>query len=160
MIGFQHTTSSHPTYLNEIPSKAVLQWMITKVEEDVTNNRIVGKTVDQFPNLFKQTSRQTNREEARQWWSTTNEFLSAIQTARKKPLSTTTTRQQGCAVRRTSIKILHGRGPKRQLWKNILHKVPEDEFSRLRTVGVKINTEFLRQVVISLVRDDETVPVS
>ena len=140
--------------------KALLQWMIAKVQEDGTDNRITAETVNQFPNLFKQTNRRANKEKARQCWSTRNEFLSAIRTTRNKPLSTTTTPQRGCAVRRASVKALHGKGPKRQWWKNILHQVLKYEFSWLRTVGVKINSEFLRQLAISLVRNDETVPVS
>ena len=35
-----------------------------------------------------------------------------------------------------------------------------EEFSRLRSAGVKIKTELLRLNVISHVRDDHTVPVS
>ena len=49
MIGFHDTTSPDTTYLNEILTKAVLQWMIAKVEEDGTDNRIAAQIVDQFP---------------------------------------------------------------------------------------------------------------
>ena len=43
---------------------------------------------------------------------------------------------------------------------NVLHKVLRDEFTRLSYAGVKINNDFLCRIVISLVRDDQTVPVS
>ena len=42
--------------------KAVLQWVITKVEEDGTDTRIAAQSVGQLPNLFKKTSRRANRE--------------------------------------------------------------------------------------------------
>ena len=133
---------------------------MAKVEESGTDTRIAAGAIDQFPNTFKQTNRRANREMARQWWKTRNEFLSAIQTSRNKPLSITTHRQRGSAVRRTSIKALRGRGIKCQWWKKILHQVLSDEFSRLRSVGVKINSDFLLQTAISLVRDDETVLIT
>ena len=46
--------------------KAVLQWMIAKVEEDGTEARIAAQAVDQFPNTLKKTNRRANREKARQ----------------------------------------------------------------------------------------------
>ena len=122
--------------------------MIAKPEDDGPDTRIAAQAVDQFRNIFKQTNRRANREKARQWWKTRNQFLAAIQTAGNKPLSITAGRQRGCAVRRTSIKPLHGRGLQRQWWKNVLHQVLRDEFSRLRSVGVKINTDFLSQTAI------------
>ena len=63
-------------------------------------------------------------------------------------------------IRGTKIKALHGRGRKLHWWKNVLHEVLRDEFSRLRTAGVKINTDFLCRTVISLFRDNQTAPVS
>ena len=75
--------------------KAVLQWMIAKFEEDGTDKRITAHAVGQFPNMFKQNNSRENREKARQWWKTRN-----------KPLSITSSRQWGSAVRRSSVKAL------------------------------------------------------
>ena len=61
---------------------------------------------------------------------------------------------------KNSIKALHGRGTMHQWWKNILHHFFKDEFGKLQNVGVKTNTDFLRQTAISLVRDGENFPVS
>ena len=131
----------------------------SKVEENGSDSTIAAQAVEHFPSIFRQTNRKANREKARRWWKTRNDFLSAIVTLGNKSLSISTSRQRGCAVRRTQIKALRGRGRKRYWWKNILHEFLRDEFSRLRSAGVKINTDFLRRTVISLVRDDQTVPV-
>ena len=57
------------------------------------------------------------------------------------------------------MKVINGGGQKRQQWKNILHQVLRDEFSILRSVGFKINNDFLLQTAISLVLDDVDVPL-
>ena len=77
-----------------------------------------------------------------------------------KSLSISSFRQRRCAVHRTQIMALHGRGRKRHWLKNVLHEVLRDEFSRLRSAGVKINADFLRRNFISLVRYDQNLPVS
>ena len=69
--------------------KAVLLWMIAKVEEDRTYTRNAVQTVDQFPNIFKQTCIRANTEEARKWWRTRKEFLLAFQTPQNKSSYTT-----------------------------------------------------------------------
>lgn len=89
-----------------------------------------------------------------------NEFLPAIQTQRNKPLWIRLRRKRGCVVRRNSVKALHERGLQRQRRRKILHQALKNEFSRLQTVGVKIDTDSLRQTATLLVRDDTTVPVT
>ncbi len=69
-------------------------------------------------------------------------------------------RQRGCAVRKTPLKELQGRGSRRQWWKNILHQVLRDTFNRLRVVGVKMTTALLRETAISLVQNDDATPLS
>ena len=101
--------------------KSVIQWMLANVEENGSESMIAAQAVEQFPDIFKQTSRSANREKARRWWKTRNDFLSAIETVQNKSLSISSCRQQGCAVRRTQIKSLLGRGRKRHWWKNVLH---------------------------------------
>ena len=88
---------------------------------------------------------------ARQLWNTRNGFLSATQTPRSKPLLTTMSRQGGRAFHRNSVNAPSDKGLKCQFWKNILHQVLKDEFSRLQSVGTKIETEFLPQTTILLI---------
>ena len=47
--------------LTKSQRKAVLQWVIAKVE-DGTDNRIAAQAVHRFPILFNQISMQANRE--------------------------------------------------------------------------------------------------
>ena len=111
--------------------KAVIQWMVAQVEENGSDCKIAAQVVDQFPSIFIQTNRRANRENSRRWWKTINDFLSAIETSHNKSLSISSCHKLGCAVRRKQIKALRGRGPKRHWWKNILHEILGDEFSRL-----------------------------
>ena len=121
---------------------------------------IAAQAVEQFPGVFRQINRSANREKARRWWTTRNDFLSAIEKLGSKSLSISSCHQRGCAVRRTQIKAFHGQGCKRHLCKKILLQVLTDELSRLRSSLVKINTDFLNRAVISLFRNDKTFPLS
>ena len=42
--------------------KAVVQWMLAKVEKNGSDSTIAAHAVEQFPDIFRQTSRRTNRE--------------------------------------------------------------------------------------------------
>ena len=116
--------------------------MIAKVEENPSDSMITAQAVEQFPSTFRQTNRRANREKVLRWWKKRNDFLTAIETLRNKSLSISKGRQRGCAVGRIQINALHGRGHKRHFWKNVLHEVARDDFSRIRSAGVKINTAF------------------
>lgn len=139
--------------------KKVILWMIARANENGTDKNIVPEAVAQFPAIFCQKTSKSNQEKARRWWNGRHSFLSLLEEKENKALYVVRRKIGGPAVRRIGINALTGRGRKRRAWKNTVHSAVLDEFTRLRSAGVKVDRQFLLQTVLSVVHD-ANVPTS
>jgi len=144
--------------LQLVSSKADRKKVITWMMENQCEN-IASAAVDQFPEIFSQRSRETNRAKAGQWWRDRVLIMAKLQTPLNKRLHVTTRRANGVFQKQFPVKAFVGRGRKRAEWTEILHQAMINEFERVRRLGVKVNGHFIQEMALVLLQN-ENVPVS
>ena len=114
-----------------------------------------AKAVDQFPTVFTARSRASNLWKASRWLSIAPQYLQELMSDTNKIRSSTTRRNPGICVRRLHRKTLSGRSSKCSEWKYVMFTAMEEEFRRLRALGVKLTRKLICEMEIHLVDDPD-----
>ncbi len=126
--------------------------MTETVNSNRCDNRIAAKVVVQFQSIFTQMNPGSNREKPQQCWESRNDFLQAFHLSPDPKLSFNSRFQKRRAVRLHSVRALICRERRNNDWKNVLHEFLREEFMGLRSLRVKSNHCFSRDVAVALVR--------
>ncbi|DAZ97931.1 TPA: LOW QUALITY PROTEIN: hypothetical protein N0F65_007272 [Lagenidium giganteum] len=124
--------------------RRVLRWMAEQAEQ--ANAQLFASAVDTFPNVFAAPSRSANLRKALHWWKARTALLELPQGA----LLVSSTMAQDRKV------ALTGRGRKPSLRVQWIYPKLLSEFSRLRKLGLQLDSPLLRQVAIQLMKDSKT----
>ncbi len=113
-------------------SKMAIRWMFAQVEAEQNTNSIGSQALDNFPDVFRQTNRRSNRSKANDWFRNREYYLNQHEHAHSNPTAVSMSRRRGLARTRIERKARGGRERKRSQWENAVHSFLVDEFDRLR----------------------------
>ena len=120
-------------------------------------SKIPSKAVRQFPALFHG-EKNVNISRVMRYWRDLNKIISSYKPNGKMNNDLYMSRATRSGLRLRISKTASGRGRKRAAWVVQLHEDLLDEFCRLRSCGVKFNSNLLLLVAKKLVMDAKDGP--
>lgn len=139
--------------------RKVTVWMTQ--QNDMTN--IAARAIDHppFRSIFRnneiKSARNANRKKALRWWNSRDGFLTTV-TSSSTRVYVSSRNGKGVNRKQFAVKVLKGRGKKRQEWVNFVYEFVIEEFDRLCEIGVKISKPMLLQIAQKSLQH-ETSPV-
>ncbi len=127
----------------------VATWMTQKVAEGDEKN-LATRAVIEFPMLFNSHTKQANWRKSKRIFEDRDKILG-------EKTKKTVSRRGSENVSVLLKKALPGRGRKTSDWVNWLYNEVEDEFRRLRSLGVRFTSTSIKNLAIKLLEDSDSV---
>ena len=114
--------------------------------------RLMSKTVDNFPDIFKG-SRNGDIKKCTRWWENKHNLRQHTNKTRKSFSRVTISKRGNGGLSWNYKKALPGRGRKRARWNVELGDAVLCEFDRLRKAGLRFNTNILQTIARQLIAE-------